>query len=89
MKIEVSREESAVVVNPLEARLEALPSSEFNEELTRLVDAGEHQIVLDLGHVDFIDSSAFGAVASLVERLGSRGGWSSVARGIRCSSYSS
>ena len=70
MKIEVSREGSAVVVEPLEARLDAQRAIGFKETLTRLIDAGEQQIVLDLGHVEFMDSSGLGAVVAVLKRLG-------------------
>jgi len=73
MQIEVSREGSVVVVEPREARLDAQRAVSFREALIKLADAGEHQIVLDLGQVDFMDSSGLGAVVAVLKRLGFHG----------------
>jgi len=70
MKIEVSKEGSVTIVEPLEARLDAQRAVGFKAELTGLVDAGEHQIVLDLNCVEFMDSSGLGAVVAVLKRLG-------------------
>jgi len=69
MKMEVSREGLVIVVEPQEARLDALHAIGFKAELTRLVSAGEHQIVLDLRHVEFMDSSALAAMVVVWNRL--------------------
>jgi len=52
MQFEVSREGPVVVVEPMEARLDAQHAIEFRDAMLRLVDAGEHQFVLDLTHVE-------------------------------------
>jgi anti-sigma B factor antagonist len=73
MQIEVSREGSVVIVEPREARLDAQRAIGFRAALTRLIDAGERQLVLDLTYVDFMDSSGLGAVVAVLKRLGFHG----------------
>jgi anti-sigma B factor antagonist len=73
MQFEVSREGPVVVVEPMEARLDAQHAIEFRDAMLRLVDAGEHQLVLDLTHVELVDSSGLGVLVAVLKRLGSRG----------------
>ena len=45
-------------------RIDAHNSSELKENLLRMIEAGEKRIIVDLGHVRFIDSSGLGALLS-------------------------
>ena len=73
MQIEESREGTVVVVEPRESRLDAQRAVGFKEAMTRLIDGGCHQMVLDLAHVEFMDSSGLGAVVAVLKRLGFHG----------------
>lgn len=55
------------------ARLDAANSPDFRIALMERVDKGHGQIVVDLGQVDFMDSSALGALIGAVKRMGSVG----------------
>ncbi len=66
--------DNVLVVRVDERRIDASKAPAFKDEMTRCIDAGQNQIVLDLSHVDFIDSSGLGALVSCLKRLGPRGG---------------
>lgn len=55
------------------ARLDAANSPDFRIALMEQVDKGQGQIVIDLGQVEFMDSSALGALISAVKRMGAVG----------------
>jgi anti-sigma B factor antagonist len=73
MVIEDSREGSVLVVEPRETRLDAQRALSFKDALIRFVDAGDRQLVLDLSHVEFMDSSGLGALVAVLKRLGFHG----------------
>ncbi|MBL4928518.1 STAS domain-containing protein [Fuscibacter oryzae] len=56
-----------------EARLDAAKAPELRQTLLDAVDAGAQSFVLDLTRVEFMDSSALGALISTVKRLGPLG----------------
>ncbi|HZF09398.1 MAG TPA: STAS domain-containing protein [Thermoanaerobaculia bacterium] len=70
MQVEESREGGILVVVPEEPRLDAYRAGPFKTALTGLVDAGHHQLVLDLAGVEFMDSTGLSAVVSILKRLG-------------------
>jgi anti-sigma B factor antagonist len=65
--------DNILVVRVEEKRIDASKAPAFKDAVTRCIDAGQNQIVLDLSHVDFIDSSGLGALVSCLKRLGPRG----------------
>jgi anti-sigma B factor antagonist len=73
MNIEVSREESVLIVEPREKRLDAQRALPFKEALIRYIEAGDRQIVLDLAYVEFMDSSGLGALVAILKRVGFHG----------------
>jgi len=64
---------NVLVVRISEKRIDASKAPAFKDEITRCIDAGQNQIVLDLSGVEFIDSSGLGALVSCLKRLGPRG----------------
>jgi anti-sigma B factor antagonist len=64
---------NVLVVQVAEKRIDASKAPVFKDEMTRCIDTGQNQIVLDLSQVDFIDSSGLGALVSCLKRLGPRG----------------
>jgi anti-sigma B factor antagonist len=61
------------VVNLEEKSLEAMNSREFKEDMAPIID-GCKQLVLDLGLVDFVDSSGCGALLSCLRQINANDG---------------
>jgi anti-sigma B factor antagonist len=64
---------NVLVVRVTEKRVDAGKAPMFKDEMTRCIDSGQNQLVLDLSGVDFVDSSGLGAIVSCLKRLGPRG----------------
>lgn len=68
MEIRFEERQGALVVTPLEKRLDALAAPDFRARLTEKA-AGRSLVVLDLGLVQFVDSSGLASMISVVKRL--------------------
>lgn len=55
-------------------QLDAFSEPAFRKVLTKYVEAGPAHIILDLGAIDFVDSSGLGALVQLVKKATSEGG---------------
>src|SRR5690348_11256934 len=64
---------NVLVVRVAEKRVDASKAPIFKDEMTKCIEGGQNQIVLDLSGVDFIDSSGLGAIVSCLKKLGPRG----------------
>jgi anti-sigma B factor antagonist len=64
---------NVLVVRVAEKRVDASKAPAFKDEMTRCIESGQSQIVLDLSSVDFIDSSGLGAIVSCLKKLGPKG----------------
>ncbi|MBK7366754.1 MAG: STAS domain-containing protein [Candidatus Eisenbacteria bacterium] len=73
MQMEDRVEEGVLVVKPLEQALDAYAASPFRERMAEFVAQGSRQIVLDLSHVNFLDSTGLGAIVSSLKRLEGNG----------------
>ncbi len=73
MQLQQMREGENLIVILNEKRLDAVVAVAFREEMARLVDEGNKQIVFDMSHVNFIDSSGLGALVSVLKYLGDKG----------------
>ncbi len=73
MQLDQRRAGNALIVTPLEDRLDARIATDFKELMTELIASGNTKIVLDLSKVEFIDSSGLGAIVSSLKRMGGRG----------------
>lgn len=73
MRIEDRQEGSVLIVRPLEQALDAYAAPGFRERMGELIQQGNHAIVLDLGDVNFLDSTGLGAIVSSLKRLDGRG----------------
>ena len=73
MQLDQRNTGEALVVTPLEERLDARVATDFKERMAELIASGNTKIVLDLSRVEFIDSSGLGAIVSSLKRMGGRG----------------
>ena len=73
MKIEDRQVGTVVVVRPVEQALDAYAATGFRERVAALIQEGSRQIVLDLGAVQFLDSTGLGAIVSSLKRLEGNG----------------
>jgi anti-sigma B factor antagonist len=64
---------NVLVVRVAEKRVDASKAPAFKEGMTRCIEGGQSQLVLDLSNVDFVDSSGLGAIVSCLKQLGPRG----------------
>jgi anti-sigma B factor antagonist len=64
---------NVLVVHVAEKRVDASKAPLFKDEMTKCIDSGQNQLVLDLSGVDFVDSSGLGAIVACLKRLGPRG----------------
>lgn len=85
MQISERRLGETLVIRLEEARLDHLIAVDFREEVLARAGAATGEIVLDLGAVQFMDSSGLGAVVGIRKRLG----WSMriVLAGVRSPVY--
>ncbi|MDV4144854.1 MULTISPECIES: STAS domain-containing protein [Shimia] len=60
----------ACVVSVNETRIDAAVAIQFKDRMRDLSDEAFARIVLDLGQVDFIDSSGLGAIVAAMKQLG-------------------
>lgn len=73
MGIECRHTGTTCIVKPLERRMDARCASELRRELAELIAHGQQRIVLDVSDVDFIDSSALGAIVANFKALQGKG----------------
>ncbi len=73
MRMEELKNGAALVIKPLERRIDAASATGFKNTLGAWIQKGEKLIVLDLSEVDFIDSTGLGAIVSVLKSLGDEG----------------
>ena len=73
MKFDERQEQEAMVIRPLENRLDSYVAEEFKVHMKNIVHNGHLQIVLDLSDVEFIDSSGLGAIIATMMALRPQG----------------
>ena len=69
MKFDERQETEAMVVKPLESRLDYYVAEAFKIHMKEIVANGHLHIVLDLSDIGFIDSSGLGAIISTMIAL--------------------
>jgi anti-sigma B factor antagonist len=69
MQMEDRQVGAVLVVKPVEQALDAYAATGFREQMARFIQDGRRQIVLDLGEVEFLDSTGLGAIVSSLKRL--------------------
>ncbi|MEI6068871.1 MAG: STAS domain-containing protein [Methylococcaceae bacterium] len=73
MKFDERQEQEAMVIRPLEKRLDSYVAEEFKIHMKNIVHNGHLQIVLDLSEVEFVDSSGLGAIIATMMALRPQG----------------
>lgn len=73
MKYDSAKNDGVLVIHLSERRLDAANAKDVKEDIATAIEEGESRIVLDMGTVDFIDSSGLGALVGLLKRIGTRG----------------
>ena len=53
-----------------ESRVDAASAVQFKDEMRRLAGDGSCRVVVDMGRVDFLDSSGLGAIVGVMKLLG-------------------
>lgn len=65
--------ETLVILQPQVHRVEASNAQILKNRLIDCISQGKNRIALDLGHVDFMDSSGLAALLSALKSLGENG----------------
>jgi len=73
MQFSEDHQGTVLVLEIGESRLEASNAPELRELLIGRIENGNHQIVLDLKLVTFMDSSALGALIGAIKKMGPLG----------------
>lgn len=73
MQFSEKSEGSLLLLEIGETRLEASNAPELRELLIGRIETGRDQIILDLQHVTFMDSSALGALIGGIKKMGPLG----------------
>jgi anti-sigma B factor antagonist len=69
MRIEERQDGEVLIVKPAEQALDAYAATGFREHMAASILQGKRTIVLDLGAVNFLDSTGLGAIVSSLKRL--------------------
>ena len=68
------REEDDLRIISCKGRMDAGTSSKFKEHLKNLIDEGFSRLVIDMEHVDFLDSSGLGTLVACLRRVKEKNG---------------
>ena len=63
--------------------LDAFSEPTFRKVLSKFIEDGPNQIILDLSQIDFVDSSGLGALVQLAKQAQSAGGTSQIVTNAR------
>ncbi len=63
--------------------LDAFSEPTFRKVLSKFIEEGPNQIILDLSQIDFVDSSGLGALVQLAKQAQSAGGSSQIVTNAR------
>jgi anti-sigma B factor antagonist len=67
-------QDGVFTVVSMNGRFDALGARDFKNVISLLLDAQKKRIVLDMAHVDFIDSSGMGALVGVLRTVVKEGG---------------
>ncbi|MCA8882924.1 MAG: STAS domain-containing protein [Rhodobacteraceae bacterium] len=70
MELDKQDHGDVVVITPSESRIDASVAIQFKDRMRDLTSDANGRVILDLGAVDFIDSSGLGAIVAAMKQLG-------------------
>jgi anti-sigma B factor antagonist len=73
VNVETRQSGDVLIVVPVETRIDAYISAAFRSELLRRIDDGARLLVVNLQHVEFMDSAALGVLLSALKHVGLEG----------------
>lgn len=69
MKLRADLRDDVLAVRVEDERLDAAVATPFKDEMRRVMDLGGGTVMLDLGRVDFMDSSGLGALIAVLKSM--------------------
>lgn len=78
LRVEASQPGTAVV--RLDGRLDLVSAGEAKQRMVETVEGGQRRLVVDMGNVDFVDSSGLGAIIGALKAARQAGGDLRIAR---------
>jgi anti-sigma B factor antagonist len=70
MELTSSKEDGLQIVTVQEQRIDAAVALAFKDRMRDFTEGGSKTVLLDLNHVQFIDSSGLGAIVAAMKNLG-------------------
>ena len=70
MKLTSETGTTALTVHVMEDRIDAASAIQFKERMRDITQGSDTRVILDLGQVQFLDSSGLGAVVAVMKLLG-------------------
>lgn len=70
MDLQEENRDGILVITPTEQRIDAAVAIQFKDRMRAATADARGRIVLDLRHVDFVDSSGLGAIVAAMKQLG-------------------
>lgn len=73
MQIDEQKFGGVVVIRPRATQLNAPVAADFRARVAAIVERGDRNLVLDLADVEFVDSTALGAIVAILKMVDSSG----------------
>ena len=70
MHMTASNEDGVLIVCVKDRRIDAAVAVRFKDKMQEMTGASQERVILDLGDVEFLDSSGLGAVVGAMKHLG-------------------
>jgi anti-sigma B factor antagonist len=69
MHLQTHTQPGVMTVEVMEDRIDAATAIQFKERMRDITQAADHRVVLDLGRVQFLDSSGLGSIVAVKKLL--------------------
>jgi anti-sigma B factor antagonist len=74
MELRVEPSRTSVAIVRLEGRLDLVSAGPAKQSMVEAIEGGQRRLVLDMAHVDFVDSSGLGAIVGVLKAARQAGG---------------